>query len=355
MDNTTYEFDTFRQSPKKRTRKMLVKKQGRKVTATPIPSRMPKVTTVIDDTGREKIASVEEPITQTEVQVSQVPDPYVRTVIDETGKETIVDEIPQDATEEGEDNFSFKKIKKFAKGGIKAGLAGVATANQLRQGNIKGALKSAKSGVKGLKEQRSALNKSKKSKKSTDSMKQYKSVGDAAIAFTDPLVGAMKIGLKSKGYNTDAMTKPAIIEKFHNEFVSKKADPSSSYDEIPSGAFENHYLFKADYNSFDADSVVGQSDMQGIINVGKGIAAKFKQWRNRKKAAKATGQDPKQVMSKTDLLLAAEGDKVVKKLEQEQENQQPQTVGEANKTVKYAIYAVVAIALIYLLVKISKK
>ena len=361
MDNTGMEFDNFRSRAKKRAHKVKISKDGK---AKPIQvvkyaAKQPKVSTVIDDTGREKIASVEEPISQTEVRLSQVPEPLVRTTIDETGRETIVDEIPQDvAAGEGEDSFSSKKTlkkgAKFTKGGIKAGLAGVNAANQLRQGNIKGSLKSARSGVNGLKTQTSALKKSKKSK-SKDVMKQYKSVGDAAIAFTDPLVNAMKIGLKTKGYNTSAMTKPAIIEKFHNEFVSKKNDPSSSYDEIPSGTFENHYLFKADYDSFDADSVVGQSDIQGVVNVGKGIVSKFKSWRNKKKAAKASGQNPKQVMDKTDLLMATEGDKVVKKLENEQSQNAPQTVGETQKIVKYAIYTVIAIALIYLMVKLSKK
>lgn len=183
-----------------------------------------------------------------------------------------------------------------------------------------------------------------------------KSVGEEALKFTKPLVKAMKIGLADKGLNVSTMSNVQVIEKFYNEFVSKKGDKNSTYEPLQEGFLTDHYLMSTDYDTFDSDSIVGTADVQMVANVGKAAIGKIKGFLAKRKAAKAAKKNPSQVMPKTEAKVSAETEKVMKQLEKEIKNEQPITKAE-NKSniVKYVIFAVVAVLLIVVIIKFVKK
>ncbi len=170
-----------------------------------------------------------------------------------------------------------------------------------------------------------------------------KSVGGATLAFTKPLLPTMKIGLKSKGIAVSGLTNMAVIEKFYNEFVSNKNDKNSSFEQIPDGFLENHYLMNADYDNFDSDNIGGLAAIQTLAGIGKAGAGKIKGFiktRKENKARKKAGLPP--IGNKVEDLMGASGEKVLTDLEKKEAEKKP----VETKTVKYIIFGVVGLAVL---------
>ena len=181
--------------------------------------------------------------------------------------------------------------------------------------------------------------------------KRKKSVGQASVAFLNPLIPAMKKGLEQKGLSTKSLSNNQVIEKFYNLYISKLADKTSPYEPLKENEFSNHYLFNQDYSTFDSDNIVGVSDAQTLINVGKGIVSGFKKWRAKKKAAKKGNKNPIEVMPKEEVVLANEADKVVNTLQTEAKKQEPVKKGNMNT---YLIGGAVLVVAVMLFLKFRK-
>lgn len=181
--------------------------------------------------------------------------------------------------------------------------------------------------------------------------RKKKSVGKAATAILDPLIPSMKVGLTAKGFNVSTMTTPMVIEKFYNEFVSKKADKASSYEPLEENSFSNSYLFTSDYDTFDSDNIVGVADVQMAVNVSKSIIDKFKGWNSKRKAAKKAKKDPKTVMTPVEVKMGEEAEKVLQKAKAEQQQAEPETKGN---TKKYLMYGIAGLVVVLIILKLAK-
>ena len=184
-----------------------------------------------------------------------------------------------------------------------------------------------------------------------------KSVAAEALKFTNPLTKAMKIGLQSKGFNTKEMSQAAIIEKFYNEFVSNKNDKKSHLEPLEEGFLQNHYLYNADFDSFDSDNIGGLADIQAVVGIGKNVVGKLKDFRAKRKAARAAKKAGTNVaIPEVENKLGAETDKVLKDLEAQQKGGEPITKDESKKSiVKYIIFGVAGLVVLGLIIFLARR
>jgi hypothetical protein len=270
--------------------------------------------TVQDASGAEVLTQIQTPQGVTNIPQGDTP-PVIRTNENEDGSESIVG-ISETPELSSDDSFTRKKKGK------------------------KRILKKVGSKVK----------------KAVGKKKKPQSVGDATLSFVYPLIKAMKIGLINKGYNVSRLSRQAVVEKFFNEFVSKKGDPHSTLEPLADGWLENHYLFKADFDTFDSDNIGSIGDIQTAANVGKQVLGKIKGFLAKRKAAKAAKKNPKVVVPQSENQVAIEAEKAIEKAKAEKDMTQTVTKEESKKSMtKYIVFAVVGVVALFLAFKYFKK
>ena len=191
-----------------------------------------------------------------------------------------------------------------------------------------------------------AAPKPKKKKKGILKKVVQKAAGVTILLPLQPFKPAMKKNLEGKGVSTKGMTFSAILEKFFNENISKKANKASHFEEIESGYISNNYLMRT------PESQLNESDnlaADALVIIVKETVKFFKNKKDKKAAAASSGENPKNVMTKEELDVAGAAEQVTKALEKKAAGEEPAT----KKNIM--IYAGIAAALGLVVWFISKK
>jgi len=160
-----------------------------------------------------------------------------------------------------------------------------------------------------------------------------------------PFKPAMKKNLEGKGISTKGMSFPAILEKFFNENISKKANKSSSFEEIESGYISNNYLMRT------PESRLNESDnlaADAIVIIVKETIKFFKGNKDKKAAAKNAGENPKNVLTGEELDAAEAAEKVTKDLENKAAGETPAT---KKNIITYVVIAAVLGLVVWFIAK----
>ena len=161
-----------------------------------------------------------------------------------------------------------------------------------------------------------------------------------------PFKLAMIAALKKKGAYSKGMSFKNIVNKFFNEYVSKKNNKKSNFDELDENYLEEHYLFRTDADSFDWSSDTIEPVMIGTLVTA--IVKFFKDKKKKKDVAKATGVPVAKALTPTEQIMANATEQVEKDLEQKAKDEKPIEQGFFKKNLKwFAIGAVVIIAAIF--------
>lgn len=241
-----------------------------------------------------------------------------------------------------------KDVKGLAKGVVGAGVGVVKGIGAVSRGDIKGGLsavgesgKSLVSGVKSLKKTAKDVKSDVTNLKQPSLKEEPKVAGAAILAPLIPMKRTMIEGLQSKGIKTDKLNFATIVEKFHNEFVSKQNNPTSNYDVLPSGYIEKHPLFRTPLDNYDFSDSVDSVQIGSIVTA---TVEYFKNLKNKKQAGDTN-------LTATENKLANSTAKVEKELIEKAKTEQPVQKGDMNKYIKYAVYAIVVALILWFIMK----
>jgi len=174
-------------------------------------------------------------------------------------------------------------------------------------------------------------------------------VGQAALLPLRPFTKAMKKALKKRGVNVKGIKFRSLVSKFYNEFVSKKGNKSSHYEEINETDFYNDISFYTPLEGFDYETdnaIVG-----AIIDVVNGIIDLFKKSKDKKKKAKQSGmtkKEYKETVTEDEAEFANEADKVEKKLVDKAKEDKIVKTGDMKKYLIYGGIVVILGVAVYL-------
>lgn len=172
-----------------------------------------------------------------------------------------------------------------------------------------------------------------------------KVAGATILLPLQPFKPAIKKDLDSKGYATKGMSFPYLIEAFFNENISKKKDKTSSFEPLERGYIADSYLMQLPSEHFNENDSLAADALKIIVQE---TVKFFKGRKDKKAAAKAEGNDPKRVMSESDLRLANEAEKVQKDLEDKAAAEKAVSTGSMKNIIKYGlIVAVIGFAVYY--------
>lgn len=176
-------------------------------------------------------------------------------------------------------------------------------------------------------------------------------VGTTVLLPLQPFKPAMKRNLESKGISTKGMSFASIIEKFFNENISKKNKKTSNYQSLEEGYLENHYLMQVDPANFnETDNLAADA----LVMIVQETIKYFKTQKAKKKKAKEQGQDPKTVLTKTELADADATEKVEAELVEKAESETAVKKGDFSKYIKYiAIIIIIGLAFWFLKKKVK--
>lgn len=162
--------------------------------------------------------------------------------------------------------------------------------------------------------------------------------GETLLLPLRPFKPMIKKGLKSKGVNTSKMSFVNMVNKFYNEFVSKKNKKTSSFDEIPDNFLENHPLFSTPLDGYDFNDSIDPVTITAIVTA---TVKFFKNIKDSKAKAKATGT--KANLSPVESEMADDTEKLETKLIEKAKGEEPVTKTENKSMVKYLIFAGIAL------------
>lgn len=148
-----------------------------------------------------------------------------------------------------------------------------------------------------------------------------KSIGFSLLAPLLPFKIAMIKKLESDGVHAKKMSFPKLVQTFHNKYVAK-----NKLEEVDN--LEDNILFKVNsFDSIEQDSI----EPATMAAVATGVIKLFKTWRDKRRAAKKAGKDPKKVMNSTDEQMGAITEKITQEQKKQVDEKQPETKGNMKK------------------------
>ena len=218
--------------------------------------------------------------------------------------------------------------------------------------NFRNPIKAGLTGVKGIarniRAKRQAKKTAKANVKKMVKAKPTKRAGDELLLPLKPFEVAINEGLTSKGVSIGNMTFENKVNRFFNEFVSKKGDPTSQFDEIPSDCLEKDLAFQVDSVDFDN---VDPATIGAVITGTFGFLKKQVQKRKAKKAAKKAGKKPpvETAQTKSEEKIAEQSERIINDLNKKSENEEPMKKGSMKI---YLLIGLVVVAIVgYMLMK----
>ena len=152
-----------------------------------------------------------------------------------------------------------------------------------------------------------------KREKVSKKIKSGKPIGSIITSQLLPFDSTMRLQLRRRGYNTNALPLKSVIPLYYNEFVAgDKLTPISHFEFINNPAFK--VLSSDNLNGELTD--IHKDYFSQISDVVYNIIQQFKLSRDKKNAAIANGMNYMEVLSDEEVVQAKSADKVTNDLQQ---------------------------------------